>query len=139
MEIARLPTVDEALYLHALLIERYGGNPGVRDLGLLESALGRARSGYYDSLSEQAAALLQSLALNHCFIDGNKRMAFALTAIFLELNGFELSPSDKDAARFIENDVISGRASIAKISGWIEKHLSPSLTKSPGERRRGRR
>ncbi len=58
----------------------------VRGVGLLESALARPRSEYYSSLSEQAAAMLQSLALNHCFIDGNKRVAFALTAIFLRMS-----------------------------------------------------
>jgi len=83
MEEILYPTLEEAVHLHGRLLERFGGRPGVRDLGLLESALARPRSGYYRSLSEQAAALLQSLVLNHCFVDGNKRMAFALAMTFL--------------------------------------------------------
>ena len=85
------PTVEEVLALHSLLLARYGGEPGVRDLGLLDAALHRPRSGYYDSVSEQAAALLQSLANNHAFIDGNKRVAFATMAIFPAAQRFRLA------------------------------------------------
>lgn len=65
------------------MISSVGRLDGLRDLGLLESALARPRSGYYSSLSEQGAALMQSLASNHAFVDGNERMAFAATAVFL--------------------------------------------------------
>jgi death-on-curing protein len=65
----------------------YAGAAGVRDRGLVESALARARSGYYGSLSEQAAALLQSFAMNHGFVDGNKRVAWASSLVFLRMNG----------------------------------------------------
>ncbi len=79
---------------------------GVRDLGLLESALARPRSGYYASISEQAAALLQSLAGNHAFVDGNKRGAFAATAVFLRMNGYKLVVDADEAERFLIEDVI---------------------------------
>jgi len=117
------PTLEEALYLHAELIERFGGTPGVRDRGLLESCLARPRSGYYRSLSEQAAALMQSLARNHAFVDGNKRMAFALTAVFLRLNGYSLSVGAEAGEHFVVRRVIEGQAELDEIADWIEHHL----------------
>ena len=117
------PTLEEALYLHDRLIERFGGRAGVRDLGLLESALARPRSGYYESLSLQAAALMQSLSQNHAFVDGNKRIAFALTAIFLKLNGYRLVVGADAAERFLIDRVIVGRAELEQIATWVEKHL----------------
>ena len=119
------PTLEEALYLHDRLIERFGGSPGVRDLGLLESALARPRSGYYESLSLQAAALMQSLSQNHAFIDGNKRIAFALTAVSLHLNGYRLVVGADAAERFLIDRVIVAKAEIEQIAAWIEKHLRP--------------
>jgi death-on-curing protein len=117
------PTIHEVLMLHSLLLERYGGERGIRDLGMLDAALHRPRSGYYESLSEQAAALLQSLANNHAFVDGNKRVAFATTAIFLELNGFPLRATADDAEAFLVEEVIKGRAPVQAIATWIEAHI----------------
>lgn len=116
-------TVDEVLHLHDRLIDRFGGKRGVRDLGLVESALARPRSGYYESLSEQAAALLQSLVSNHAFIDGNKRVAFAGCAIFLRLNGFRLAVEADEAEAFLIERVIVGRAELAEIAGWLERSM----------------
>ena len=117
------PTLEEVLVLHSLLRARYGGESGVRDLGMLDAALHRPRSGYYASLSEQAAALLQSLANNHAFIDGNKRVAFATVAIFVRLNGFALRASADDAEPFLIDEVIQARAPLARIATWIEDPL----------------
>ncbi len=116
------PSLDEALELHRVLIARFDGTDGVRDLGLLESALSRPQTGYYDTLSLQAAALLQSLAMNHPFVDGNKRVAFALTAIFLRMNGLRLRVEAKDGESFLIKIVIKGRAELADIAMWIERH-----------------
>jgi len=118
------PTLEETLYLHTRLIEEFGGESGVRDLGLLESALARPRSGYYQSLSLQAAALMQSLASNHAFVDGNKRMAFALTAIFFQLNNYILRVDAKEAERFIVKDIIAAHAEVTLIAAWLEKYVS---------------
>ena len=118
------PTMEEVLLLHSMLLERYGGERGVRDLGMLDAALHRPRSGYYNSLSEQAAALLQGLANNHAFIDGNKRIAFATMAIFLKLNGRPLRATADDAEAFLVERVIGGSASVDEIAGWIEAHIS---------------
>jgi len=81
----------DALFFHRQLIERYGGADGVRDVGALESALHRPQTGYYDTLVHEAAALLESLIQNHPFVDGNKRLAFAVVDVFLRINGFAIS------------------------------------------------
>ena len=114
------PTLQETLELHDQLILRFGGLKGVRDLGLLESALVRPQTGYYDTLSMQAAALLQSLCQNHCFIDGNKRVAFANTAIFLRMNRYRLSVNPDAGESFLIDQVIQKRATIEVIAAWLE-------------------
>jgi death-on-curing protein len=83
-------TTADALFFHKQLIERYGGAPGVRDVGALESALQRPQTGYYDTIIEEAAALLESLVQNHPFVDGNKRVAFAVVDVFLRVNGYTI-------------------------------------------------
>lgn len=123
MKTTFFPTLEECLSLHQELLKRFGGQGGVRDPGMLESALARPRSGYYGSLSEQAAALLQSLARNHAFMDGNKRMAFAVTAIFLRMNGFRLPVSATQGEDFLVGRVIEARADLGEITAWIEKHM----------------
>lgn len=80
-------TTADALFFHQQLIERYGGASGIRDAGALESALHRPQTGYYDTLVHEAAALLESLVQNHPFLDGNKRVAFAVVDVFLRVNG----------------------------------------------------
>ena len=123
MPTTKYPTLEEALELHRALLEIFGGSAGVRDLGALESALFRPQTGYYDTLASQAAALMQSLAMNHPFVDGNKRVAFALSVIFLRMNGFRLVVSADDAERFVIEDLIGAHATLEKISGWLTKHL----------------
>ena len=79
--------------MHFMLIQKYGGLSGVRDPGALEAALYRPQTGYYKDTIEQAAALMESLAINHPFVDGNKRIAFAATDVFLRINGYKLKRS----------------------------------------------
>lgn len=116
-------TLEEVLALHAALIARHGGGPGVRDRGLVESALARARSGYYASLSEQAAALLQSFARNRAFVDGNKRVAWASSLVYLRMNGYRVRVSADEAERFLIEQVIVGHAELATIAGWLERYM----------------
>lgn len=123
MKVTKFPTLDEALALHEALLERFGGQAGVRDMGLLESALVRPQSGYYETITMQAAALLQSLAMNHVFVDGNKRMAFALTAIFLDMNGLSLTVGARAGETFLLKKVIAEHASIDVIAAWLAKHV----------------
>ncbi len=124
MKITFYPSLSEVVELHNVLIEKFGGKKGVRDLGLLESALWRPQTGYYKTLSLEAAALLQSLTQNHPFIDGNKRVAFTTTAIFLRMNGYKLTVTADEGERFIINDLINEKASIEFIATWIEKYIS---------------
>lgn len=87
------PTLLEVLAIHALSIETYGGADGVRDPGAIEAALFRPQSGYYADIIEEASALMESLLINHPFVDGNKRVAFAVCHVFLDINGFTLDAS----------------------------------------------
>lgn len=91
------PTVADALAIHAVLLRRYGGAEGLRDGGALESALMRPQTGYYDDLVQEAAALLESLAVNHPFVDGNKRVAFGGVDVFLRINGHRLACTSDEA------------------------------------------
>jgi len=84
-------TTADALFFHQQLIERFGGAPGIRDVGALESALHRPQTGYDDTIVHEAAALLESLVQNHPFIDGNKRTAFAVVDVFLRINGYAIT------------------------------------------------
>ena len=125
MSEIKFPTVEEALYLHAILIERFGGGEGLVDLGLLESALARPRSGYYKTLSEQAAALMHSLTKNHAFVDGNKRMGLALTSVFLMMNGVDFDCPPDESEQLIL-DIAEGKLqSVAQIAERLENWLKP--------------
>lgn len=116
-------SLDEALALQERIINRFGGDHGVRDHGLLESALFRPQTGYYSHLEEMAAALFESLLINHAFVDGNKRIAFFATDVFLRLNGWKLVVSPDDGERFII-DVLSDKSrSLEKIVTWIRQHI----------------
>ena len=123
MEVVLYPTIQETLELHDQLIKRFGGSAGVRDLGLLESALVRPQTGYYETLSLQAAALLQSLIQNHSFIDGNKRVAFATTAIFLRMNGYRLKVEPDNGETFLIDEVIQKRIPLKDIATWLETYM----------------
>ncbi|WP_293253487.1 MULTISPECIES: type II toxin-antitoxin system death-on-curing family toxin [unclassified Microcoleus] len=92
MQTPRFISLDEVLELHEDQISSFGGTSGVRDEGLLESALAQPQATFggqllHPTISEQAAAYLYHLAMNHPFIDGNKRTAFAVADTFLRLNG----------------------------------------------------
>ena len=123
MKSVLYPTLAETLELHTRLIERFGGKGGIRDMGLLESALMRPQTGYYKTLSLEAAALLQSLSQNHAFIDGNKRVAFATTAIFLRMNGFRLKVDADNGESFLIERVIKKKVELNEIADWLEEHM----------------
>jgi death on curing protein len=86
----RYLTVKEVVAFHDRILTEIGGLPGFRDQGLVDSAVNRLHTGYYKNLFEEAAALMESLANNHGFLDGNKRTAFVSTDAFLRLNGFHM-------------------------------------------------
>lgn len=118
-------TRDEVLEIHTRLIQRFGGKSGVRDLGLLESALYRPGTGYYNDLTEMAAALFESLIMNHPFIDGNKRVAFFSTDVFLRLNGYKFNVVSDDAHQFLIGLLESNQCSYENLLPWIKKSLVP--------------
>ena len=116
-------TRDEAVAIHQGLIERFGGLDGIRDLGLLESALYRPRTGYYQDLAEMAAALFESLLMNHAFIDGNKRVAFFATDIFLRLNGWKLKVEPDTAHEFLIGLLERKECDFEHLLPWIRNSL----------------
>ena len=122
-EATEFLTVEEVLAIHARLIERFGGESGVRDLGLLESALYRPQTGYYRDLSEQAAALFESLLMNHPFVDGNKRVAFFCTDVFLRLNGWKLLVDPQKAHRTLIGLLETNQADFDHLLEWIRSGL----------------
>jgi death-on-curing protein len=126
-------TTDEVLAIHERLIETFGGPRGVRDPGLLESALFRPRTGYYGDLAEMAAALFESLLMNHPFVDGNKRVAFFATDVFLRLNGQKLAVRPEAAHRFLIGLLESGECDFARLLPWIRRSIRPL----PGRRGEG--
>jgi len=117
------PTVAEAKEFHKLLIEEFGGTHGLRDEGRLEAALFRPQTGYYATLAEEAAALMESLANNHPVLDGNKRVSYAVTDTFLRLNGFYLEVDVSETYEFITGAMSKGEFRFDAIRDWISSHL----------------
>ena len=117
-------TVAEVLAIHADQIERYGGSQGVRDYGLLEAALYRPQTGYYADLIEEAAALWESLAQNHPFVDGNKRTAFAVTYTFLIVNGARLRADARETYAFIARLYRTNQFSFERLVPWLRSHVT---------------
>jgi len=111
------------LAIHSTLLERFGGPPGVRDFGLLESALYRPQTGHYADLAEMAAALFESLIMNHPFIDGNKRVAFFATDVFLRLNGYKLKVEADQAHRFLIGLLDNHQCDFERLLPWIRENL----------------
>ncbi len=112
-------TVDEVLAIHARLIERFGGSPGVRDAGLLESALYRPCTGHYEDLTAMATALFESLLMNHAFVDGNKRVAFFATDVFLRSNGWKLEVDPDEAHAFLIGLLERSECDFERLLPWI--------------------
>ena len=116
-------TVPDALELHRRLVERHGGSRGVRDLGALESALFRPQSGYYDDIVWEACALLESLAVTHPFVDGNKRVAFAAMYAFLRINAYVIDGEAMKIYRGMIRLFERGTFDIAE----LEKYFRPLI------------
>ena len=116
-------TQADVLAIHDDQIQRFGGSPGVRDPGALDAALYRPQSGYYADLIEEAAALWESLAQNHPFIDGNKRTAFAATYTFLAINGAALRADPDDTFRFISVLYDAQHFTFDRLAVWLREHV----------------
>ncbi len=116
-------SLDEAIAIHERLIDKFGGTPGLRDKGLLESALFRPQTGYYEDLVQMAAALFESLISNHAFVDGNKRVAFFSCDVFLRLNGWKLKIDVDSAHAFIVGALEHNQCNYERLLPWIRKNL----------------
>jgi death on curing protein len=106
LPIPKFLTRTDVLLLHADQIESFGGTPGLRDVGLLDSALAQPQATFsgkllHPTIPAQAAAYLYHLAMNHPFIDGNKRTAFAVMDTFLRVNGYSLTLTDEQAYNLV--------------------------------------
>jgi len=116
-------TVAEVYRMQHRLIELFGGLQGVRDAGAVEAAVFRPQTGYYDSVEDEAAALMESLGMNHGFLDGNKRIAFTATDVFLRRNGFCMDVAAEEGHSFIEGSLARQEFRYAKILEWIRGHM----------------
>ena len=116
-------SVDEILAIHERLIDQFGGSSGVRDKGLLESVLFRPQTGYYSDLAAMAAALFESLLVNHAFVDGNKRVAFFATDIFLRLNGWKMSVDAAEADSFLIDMLERNDCRYDNLLPWVRGSL----------------
>lgn len=119
--------IADILEIHQILIEEFGGMSGVRDEGLLESALSQPKASFFGELlhptiHEQAAAYLYHIAKNHPFLDGNKRTAYGAMEAFLGLNGYNLDLSNQEAYNMVIQ-VAQGEMSKEELSSLLEQNI----------------
>ena len=117
------PSIEDVIATHDLLLREHGGAQGLRDEGALASALMRPQIGYYDGLIQEAAAMMESLAMNHPFIDGNKRVAFAVTDAFLRHNGHFIDCGNEEAYALLHASVRVTFIPICELNVWLEEHV----------------
>jgi death on curing protein len=120
-------TVAEVYRMQHRLIELFGGLQGVRDRGSVEAAVFRPQTGYYNSIEEEAAALMESLGNNHGFLDGNKRIAFTAPDVFLRRNAFYIEVDAADGHGFIYGSMDRQEFRFAQILDWIRRHSKPLI------------
>lgn len=128
MTIAYL-AIDQVLALHALQLKRYGGGKGLRDRRGLEAAVARPAVTFggedlYADLPAKAAALMHSLALNHPFLDGNKRVAAHAALVFLDLNGYEFSGTPEELVATTVA-VAEGKVAVEALAIWFRQRVTP--------------
>jgi death on curing protein len=118
-------TVAEVYQMQHRLIDMFGGLHGVRDKGAVEAAVFRPQTGYCNSLEEEAAALMESLGNNHGFLDGNKRIAFTATDVFLRRNRFYIEVEGTAGHDFINGSMERHEFRFAQILDWLRNHVQP--------------
>ena len=119
--------LDQAIGIHQVIIEKFGGASGIKDRGALEAALNRPYATFdqkdlYPSPVEKAAAILESILINHPFIDGNKRTGYVLMRLTLMEGGMDIKASQKEKYEFVIQ-VSEGKLDISKIKNWIASHI----------------
>jgi death on curing protein len=125
--MANYLTVAEVYLMQHRLVELFGGLHGVRDKGAVEAAVFRPQTGYYNSIEEEAAALMESLGNNHGFLDGNKRIAFTAADVFLRRNGFCIDVESLEGHTFINGSMERHEFRFAQILDWIRQHIKALL------------
>jgi death on curing protein len=121
-------SLDQVLELHAEAIRLFGGSPGVRDLGLIDSAVFQPQATFggqdlHPTLVDKAAALAFSLIANHGFIDGNKRVGYAAMDTFLRVNGRKVV-APVDEAEAVTLAVAAGQMSRDQFTEWVRQHTA---------------
>ena len=116
-------SIADLLEIHKELIDEFGGIHGVRDINSVESSVMRPQVGYYNNIIEEAAALMESLAMNHSFLDGNKRVSFFAADVFLRINGFYISCDSEEANDFYVRNLSEHNFSFKVIFDWLEKQV----------------
>ncbi|MGB3903965.1 MAG: type II toxin-antitoxin system death-on-curing family toxin [Anaerolineae bacterium] len=124
--------MEQVLLLHARVVEETGGSHGVRDIGLLESAVARPQATFegqelYLDIFSKAAALMDSLIRNHPFVDGKERTGVTSAAIFLGRDGWLLDVSNRELELFALQ-VARAELSISETSRWLREHCTPDLS-----------
>ncbi len=120
-------SIKEVEIIHNILIDKFGGSKGIRDIGLLESALGRPFATFdnkdlYPNPIEKASAILESIVINHPFIDGNKRTAYTLMRLLLLENNLDISASQDEKYNFVIA-ASKGEFRFEEIKKWIQSNL----------------
>ncbi len=131
MSSSNFLTRDEVVAIHDDLIIQFGGPHGLRDLAALESAVLRPQTGYYDDVIDEAAALMESLTMNHPFIDGNKRTGFFTAATFLRLNGLRIECDTGETHRHLMRLFDDHAFRRPQLQSWLGEYVSP-LELQPG-------
>jgi death on curing protein len=119
-------TPEQVLFIHARLVSETGGSHGVRDLGLLESAVARPQASFdgqdlYPDLFAKAAALLESLIGNHPFVDGNKRTGITAAGLFLKMNNYRLTANNPQLEDFTLT-CARGFTTLEQMTAWFQDH-----------------
>jgi death-on-curing protein len=120
-------TIEEAIKIQGILIDRFGGASGIRDKNLLESALLRPyqtfdKKDLHNSPVEKAAAIIESIIINHPFLDGNKRFGYVAMRLILMESGLDIEASDEEKYLFVIG-IAKGELKLNEICNWIKKNL----------------
>jgi death-on-curing protein len=118
--------LNEVLGIHQIIIEKFGGGSGLRDLSALKSAISRPfatfdKKDLYPTPPEKAAALIESIVINHPFMDGNKRMGYILMRLLLLKLGYDIKANPDEKYEFVIG-IASGKFKIEQITSWLKMH-----------------
>ena len=122
-------SLEEVVWLHTVAVEEFGGSSGVKDRGTLESAIGRPLATFggnnlYETAFKRAAALAESIVLNHGFVDGNKRTAMYAMAAWLEREGFTIE-AERGELRELALSIATRKVTVDEIAAWLKERSKP--------------